>query len=60
MVFLWDVVAGTTVRRISGHMGKVFAVEFNEYASVFASGMTIHRHVGDSESAWSVVLYGIY
>ena len=37
-VFLWDVMTGQTIRRISGHMGKIFAVEFNEDASVLASG----------------------
>ena len=37
-VFLWDVMTGTTIRRISGHMGKVYAVDFNADASVLASG----------------------
>lgn len=37
-VFLWDVMTGQTIRRIPGHMGKIFAVEFNEDASVLASG----------------------
>lgn len=35
---MWDVMTGQTVRRIPGHMGKIFAVEFNEDASVLASG----------------------
>ena len=38
-VFLWDVMTGQTIRRIAGHMGKIFAVEFNEDATVVASGM---------------------
>ena len=40
-VFLWDVMTGQTIRRISGHMGKVFTVEFNEDASVLASGESV-------------------
>ena len=38
-VFLWDVMTGTTIRRIAGHLGKIFTVEFNEDASVVASGL---------------------
>lgn len=37
-VFVWDVAAGVTTRRLSGHMGKVNVVEFNEDSSVLASG----------------------
>lgn len=37
-VFLWDVMTGATIRRIAGHMGKIYTVEFNEDASVLASG----------------------
>lgn len=37
-VFLWDVVTGSTVRRIPGHVGKINVVEFNEDATVLASG----------------------
>lgn len=37
-MFLWDVMAGTTIRRIAGHMGKIFVVDFNADASVVASG----------------------
>lgn len=37
-VFLWDVATGTTTRRIPGHMGKIHVVEFNQDASVVASG----------------------
>ena len=37
-VFLWDVTAGTTTRRLPGHMGKINVVEFNEDSSVLASG----------------------
>ena len=37
-VFVWDVATGNTTRRIAGHMGKINAVEFNEDASVAASG----------------------
>ena len=40
-VFLWDVTTGTTIRRLSGHMGKIHVVEFNEDASVVASGMSL-------------------
>lgn len=38
-VFIWDVATASTLRRLSGHLGKVHAVEFNEDASVVASGM---------------------
>ena len=37
-MFLWDVMTGQTIRRIPGHMGKIFVVEFNEDATVLASG----------------------
>lgn len=37
-IFLWDVASGNTIRRISGHIGKINTVEFNEDASVVASG----------------------
>jgi mitogen-activated protein kinase organizer 1 len=37
-VFLWDVATGVTTRRMAGHTGKVHVVEFNEDASVLASG----------------------
>ena len=37
-VFLWDVATGVTTRRLAGHMGKIHVVEFNEDASVVASG----------------------
>jgi mitogen-activated protein kinase organizer 1 len=37
-VFLWDVATGVTTRRLSGHMGKIYSVEFNADASVVASG----------------------
>lgn len=37
-MYVWDVASGNTIRRISGHMGKINAVEFNEDASVVASG----------------------
>jgi len=37
-VFLWDVTSGNTIRRMSGHMGKVNVVAFNEDATVLASG----------------------
>jgi WD40 repeat protein len=37
-VFLWDVTAGVTTRRLPGHMGKINVVEFNEDATVLASG----------------------
>jgi mitogen-activated protein kinase organizer 1 len=41
-VFLWDVAAGVTTRRLAGHMGKIFVVEFNDDASVCASGRSSH------------------
>ena len=37
-VFLWDVTAGVTTRRLPGHMGKINVVEFNEDSTVLASG----------------------
>lgn len=37
-MFVWDVATGQTIRRLSGHLGKVHAVEFNEDASVLVSG----------------------
>lgn len=40
-VFVWDVATGNTIRRLGGpggHSGKVNAVDFNEDASVLASG----------------------
>lgn len=40
-VFLWDVATATTTRRLSGHMGKIHVVEFNEDASVVASGVPL-------------------
>lgn len=35
---MWDVSTGATIRRIAGHMGKINTVEFNDDASVVASG----------------------
>lgn len=40
-VFIWDVTTGMTTRRLPGHMGKINVVEFNEDASVVASGMFV-------------------
>lgn len=40
-MFLWDVVTGTTIRRIAGHMSKIFTVEFNQDASIVASGSSL-------------------
>lgn len=37
-VFLWDVTSGNTIRRISGHVGKINVVDFNQEATVLASG----------------------
>ncbi|KAG6848789.1 hypothetical protein H0H93_013980 [Arthromyces matolae] len=42
-IFLWDVATGVTTRRIAGHMGKIYTVEFNEDATVVASGMFFRR-----------------
>lgn len=39
-MFLWDVATGTTIRRLSGHISKINAVEFNADATVLASGMS--------------------
>lgn len=41
-IFLWDVAAAATTRRLSGHMGKVHVVEFNHDASIVASGTLIN------------------
>ncbi|TFK26471.1 nuclear mRNA splicing protein [Coprinopsis marcescibilis] len=41
-VFVWDVATGMTTRRLGGHMTKVQTVEFNEDASVIASGLGSH------------------
>lgn len=38
-VFLWDVATGVTTRRLSGHMSKIHVVEFNQDATVVASGL---------------------
>lgn len=46
-VFVWDVATGATVRRLPGHMGKVNAVEFNDDASVVASGEHLLRILVD-------------
>jgi mitogen-activated protein kinase organizer 1 len=40
-VFVWDVTAGVTTRRLAGHMGKVNVVELNTDATVLASGEMI-------------------
>ena len=37
-IFLWDVTSGNTIRRISGHVGKINVVDFSEEATVLASG----------------------
>ncbi|CCJ29548.1 unnamed protein product, partial [Pneumocystis jirovecii] len=37
-VFLWDVTAGRTIQRFSGHFSRVNAVAFNAEATVLASG----------------------
>lgn len=37
-MFLWDVTTGNTIRRISGHLGKINVVDFNQEATVLASG----------------------
>jgi WD40 repeat protein len=36
--FLWDVTTGNTIKRMGGHMGKINIVDFNEDATVLASG----------------------
>lgn len=36
--FVWDVTSGETIRRFSGHLGRVNAVALNADASVLASG----------------------
>lgn len=40
-MFLWDVATGVTTRRLPGHMGKVHVVDFNEDATVLASGNVV-------------------
>ena len=40
-VFLWDVTTGNTIRRISAHLAKINVVEFNNDASVVASGKSL-------------------
>lgn len=53
-VFLWDVETGTTVRRWSGHGGRVEAVEFaGETDSVVVSGMCASSGLID-RSLWTV------
>ena len=47
-VFLWDVTSGVTDRRLPGHMGKINVVDFNEDATVLASG-TWHKSIYHSE-----------
>lgn len=42
-LFVWDVSTGATTRRLSGHLGKIHVVEFNEDASVIASGKSCGR-----------------
>ena len=37
-IFLWDVTGGNTIRRISGHLSKINVVDFNQEATVLASG----------------------
>lgn len=37
-MFVWDVAAGETIKRFSGHMSKINVVEFNADATVVASG----------------------
>lgn len=41
-VFVWDVTTGNTIRRISAHLTKINVVEFNNDASVVASGKSLH------------------
>ena len=47
-MFLWDVTSGVTDRRLPGHMGKINVVDFNEDATVLASG-TWHKSIYHSE-----------
>lgn len=44
-MFLWDVSTGTTTRRLSGHMGKIYVVDFNEDSTVVASGEGHYAHI---------------
>ena len=41
-VFVWDVATAVTTRRLAGHMGKIHVVEFNEDATVLASGILLN------------------
>lgn len=52
--FVWDVAAGTTIRRFSGHMARVNVVEFNPDASVLASG-SLFLFVPDFRDAYGLV-----
>jgi len=47
---LWDVTAGTTTRRLPGHMGKINVVEFNEDSTVLASGECASISPGSPDS----------
>jgi len=49
-VFLWDVTTGNTIRRISAHLAKINVVEFNNDASVVASGKSIPMPVADGHT----------
>ena len=43
VVFVWDVPTGKSLRKLSGHFGKINAVAFNTDAQVLASGMSSFR-----------------
>lgn len=44
-MFVWDVATGATSRRLPGHLSKIHAVEFNEDATVVASGAPVESSV---------------
>ena len=49
-VFLWDVTTGNTIRRISAHLAKINVVEFNNDASVVASGKVTFDALADGHT----------
>jgi WD40 repeat protein len=41
LVYVWDVATGAIVRRLAGHFQRINTVDFNEDASVLASGTAL-------------------
>jgi WD40 repeat protein len=57
-VFVWDVASGQTIKRMSGHMGRVYAVDFNADATVVASG--VYRCLSPGQPATDGISAGSY